>query len=62
LQYVIYDYDSFIADIGGYLGLLLGQSVFSVYVYVAGWRKKKICCCKKRKDTKNSVNGVVAFQ
>jgi hypothetical protein len=28
-QYVIYD--SFIADIGGYLGLLLGQSAFGVY-------------------------------
>ena len=34
-QYLLYDVDSFIADIGGYLGLLLGWSVFSVYNEVA---------------------------
>jgi hypothetical protein len=62
LQYVIYDYDSFIADIGGYLGLLLGQSAFGIYVYVVGWRKKKIQCCKRRKGTKNPLNGVVVIQ
>ena len=32
LQYVIYDYSSFIADVGGYLGLLLGQSLYSFYL------------------------------
>lgn len=31
LQYWIYDFDAFIADIGGYLGLLLGQSLFGVH-------------------------------
>ena len=31
LQYVVYDHDSFIADVGGFLGLLLGHSIFSVY-------------------------------
>ena len=30
-QYVLYDFDSFIADVGGFLGLLLGCSVFSLY-------------------------------
>ena len=30
-QYLIYDLDSFIADIGGFLGLLLGWSVLSLY-------------------------------
>ena len=30
-QYVIYEYDSFIADIGGYMGLLLGCSLMSLF-------------------------------
>ena len=30
-QYIIYDTDSFIADIGGYMGLLLGCSIMSVF-------------------------------
>ena len=30
-QYVTYDSQNLIADIGGYLGLLLGQSLLSFY-------------------------------
>ena len=30
-QYVIYDFNSFIADVGGFLGLLLGYSALSLY-------------------------------
>ena len=30
-QYLLYDFDSFIADIGGFMGLLLGFSVLSIY-------------------------------
>ncbi len=30
-QYVIYDFNSFIADVGGYLGLMLGHSILSAY-------------------------------
>ena len=30
-QYLIYDYNSMIADIGGYMGLLLGYSLLSLY-------------------------------
>ena len=30
-QYVIYDHTSFIADVGGYMGLLLGCSLLSLY-------------------------------
>jgi hypothetical protein len=30
-QYLIYDNNSMIADIGGYLGLLLGYSILSLY-------------------------------
>ncbi len=29
-EYLIYDKASFIVDVGGYLGLLLGHSVYSV--------------------------------
>ena len=28
---MIYDIDNFIADVGGYLGLLLGQSIYGIY-------------------------------
>ena len=31
LQYIIYDWNNFVADVGGYLGLLLGQSVYGMY-------------------------------
>ena len=30
-QYLLYDTDSFTADVGGFLGLLLGCSIFSLY-------------------------------
>ena len=30
-EYIIYDIDSFIADVGGYMGLLLGCSFWSLY-------------------------------
>ena len=30
-EYLIYDWDSFISDIGGYIGLLLGSSLYSLY-------------------------------
>ena len=30
-QYVIYDFNSFIADVGGLMGLLLGFSILSIY-------------------------------
>ncbi len=39
-QYVIYDYNSFVADVGGYLGLLLGHSLMGMattgFVWVTG--------------------------
>ena len=31
-QYVVYNGMSFLADIGGFLGLLLGQSCYGIYV------------------------------
>ncbi len=31
-QYHVYDVDSLIADVGGYMGLLLGHSLYSLYL------------------------------
>ena len=41
-EYLVYDYNNFIADIGGYLGLLLGHSIFSIYSMSADWITKPI--------------------
>ena len=38
-QYLIYDETHFIADFGGYLGLLLGSSLLSLYDKVKRWLK-----------------------
>ena len=32
----MYDFDAVIADVGGYLGLLLGHSILSMYRYSIG--------------------------
>ena len=36
-EYVVYDFNDFIADVGGYLGLLLGHSVLSIYFMSMEW-------------------------
>ena len=36
-EYIDYDFNDFIADVGGYLGLLLGHSVLSFYYLSAEW-------------------------
>ena len=36
-HYYIYDVNSLIADIGGFLGLLLGQSLFGIYSLGEGY-------------------------
>ena len=33
-QYLIYDFNALVADVGGYLGLLLGHSVYGIYVVI----------------------------
>lgn len=38
-QYVVYDLDAFVPDIGGYLGLLLGHSIISIYDLGIAWIK-----------------------
>ena len=45
-QYIIYDVNSMFADIGGYLGLLLGDrwannSILSVSLLLIGWLKRR---------------------
>ena len=41
-QYIIYDMDSFIADVGGYMGLLLGYSIMSLYNEIEALLKRLI--------------------
>ena len=36
-EYIVYDIDDFIADCGGYLGLLLGHSMLSIYYMSVEW-------------------------
>ena len=36
-QYYVYDFNSFFADVGGYMGLLLGSSLLSIYDEIGQW-------------------------
>ena len=55
-QYYDYDFNSFIADVGGFLGLLLGHSIYSFYQVAADWMKKmnisRSSKARKRSDAK----------
>ncbi len=46
-QYVIYDGNSFFADVGGYLGLILGHSLLGIYQNGLTWTLNKSCSSKK---------------
>ena len=39
-QYMLYEMDSFIADVGGYMGLLLGFSLLSLYIALEDCMRK----------------------
>ena len=39
-EYFVYDTSNFIADVGGYLGLLMGHSILSIYYMSTGWLTK----------------------
>ena len=39
-EYIVYDTSNFIADVGGYLGLLVGQSILGLYYWSAEWLAK----------------------
>ena len=41
-EYLTYDISSFIADVGGYLGLLLGHSLLSIYEWLMKWICKAV--------------------
>ena len=48
-QYLVYDWHDLVADVGGYLGLLIGQSVFGLYEIMTQWLKGlKIPKCPKK--------------
>ena len=68
-EFYIYDYTSFIADVGGYLGLLLGYSLLSIYQAFMTWIQTckrgvldYLCCCRtsslreENKDQKAQEN------
>ena len=48
-QYVIYDTDSFFADVGGYMGLLLGCSLMSLYNELEALLKRLLCRSEVKK-------------
>ena len=48
-QYIIYDVSSFIADVGGYMGLLLGSSLLSLYVAIENYIRKLLCSSSSEK-------------
>ena len=49
-QYIIYDLDSFIADVGGFMGLLLGCSVLSLYRELDALLGRRRCGPLKKSD------------
>ena len=38
---MIYDWNDLVADVGGYLGLLLGQSAFGIFEIVTQWMRQR---------------------
>ena len=44
-QYIIYDINALTADVGGYLGLLLGQSIYGLYEIITQWLGYRIMKC-----------------
>ena len=49
-QYIIYDINAFTADVGGYLGLLLGQSIYGLYAIMTRWLGYRIMKCGNTKS------------
>ena len=44
LQYYVYDFNAFVADVGGYLGLLLGHSIFGMFEPIMKFITKCLTC------------------
>ena len=53
-QYLNYDQYNFIADFGGYLGLLLGSSLLTFYDLFKYWFTLLWGCIKKRQNYNDS--------
>ena len=49
-QYVIYDTDSFFADVGGYMGLLLGSSLISLYNEIESFLRNLLCGSQRGRE------------
>ena len=49
-QYIIYDFNSFFGDVGGFLGLLLGYSILSLYGDMAGLFDRFNLCSQLKKQ------------
>ena len=47
IQYYTYDAKSFVADFGGFLGLLLGSSILTFYDLFKKWSIALTSCTKK---------------
>ena len=56
---MVYDWNALVADVGGYLGLLLGQSAYGIFEIITQWmrRRKSLKCslaawlpCQKDKN------------
>ncbi len=52
-QILIYGFGNFVADFGGYLGLLLGASLLSIYDRIHDCVESFISRCKKNSSVKN---------
>ena len=62
-QYIIYDWNSLLADVGGYLGLLVGQSIFGMYQLIANWmnwNKATQIFMTRRKRTREAKKKAIA--
>ena len=49
-QYIIYDWESMVADVGGFLGLLIGQSIYGIYDGMINWLRLKNWSNKSYED------------
>ena len=47
-EYFLYDMDSFVSDVGGFLGLLLGASILSLVEELI------VICARKKQTTPDS--------
>ena len=54
-QFFVYDSNAVIADVGGYMGLLLGHSLLGMYKYFAGRASRVAKAWFRHKKTKSRM-------